>query len=46
VARGNVLFPLRDQHGVLHGYIGTQELSFCPKDFELPENVVPLQKKA
>lgn len=46
VARGEVLFPIRDEHGTLHGYIGTQELSFIPKDFELPENIVQFKKPA
>ena len=46
VARGNVAIPVRDEHGHLHGYLGVQELTFIPKDFQTPENVVPLKRKA
>jgi DNA primase len=45
-ARGNVVIPVRDEHGTLHGYIGVQEITFLPKDFQAPENVVPFKKKA
>ena len=46
VARGNVVIPVRDGHGNLQGYLGVQELTFIAKDFQTPENVVPLKRKA
>lgn len=46
VARGNVVIPVRDSDGNLQGYLGVQELTFIPKDFQPPENVVPLKRKA
>jgi DNA primase len=45
VARGNVLIPVRDEHGILRGYVGIQEATFLPKDFQPPPNVVQFQKK-
>ena len=46
VARGHVLLPIRDEQGLLHGYIGLEEATFLPKDFQPPENVVPFKKEA
>lgn len=46
VARGNVVIPVRDENGTLRGYLGVQELTFIPKDFEPPDNVVHLKRKA
>lgn len=46
VARGNVLIPVREADGTLRGYVGLQEATFLPKDFQPPENVVPFKKKA
>ena len=45
VARGNVVIPVREADGTLRGYLGVQELTFIPKDFETPDNVVPLKSK-
>ena len=44
VARGSVLIPVRNEQGKLEGYIGVQEISYLPRDFELPQNVVQLKK--
>lgn len=43
--RGLVAVPIRDEDGVLHGYIGIDEARL-PKDFQMPENVVQLRKPA
>jgi len=44
VARGSVLLPIRDEQGRLEGYVGVQEVTYLPADFQLPENVVQLKK--
>lgn len=43
---GSVLIPIRDEHGELHGYLGVQELTYVPKDFQMPENVIPMRKQS
>lgn len=43
VCRGSVAIPFRDEHGVLLGYLGVQELTYLPPDFQT--NVVPFAKK-
>jgi DNA primase len=45
VARGNVVIPVREADGTLRGYLGVQELTFIPKDFETLDNVVPLKRE-
>ena len=41
--RGTVAVPIRDEHGVLKGYIGIEDAKL-PADFQT--NVVPFQKRA
>lgn len=43
--QGSVLIPVRNQDGEVEGWLGVQELTYIPKDFQPPENVVPLFKK-
>jgi DNA primase len=45
IMRGLVAIPVRDEDGVLRGYVGVDEARL-PKDFMPPENVVPFKKKA
>ncbi len=44
VVRGSVAVPFRDERGVLLGYLGVQELTYIPADFQT-NNIVPFQKK-
>lgn len=44
VARGNIVIPVRDEEGTLIGYIGCQEMTFVPDDFQT--NVVPIKRPA
>lgn len=44
VARGNIVIPVRDGQGTLIGYIGCQEMTFVPDDFQT--NVVPIGRKS
>ena len=44
VVRGSVAIPFRDEHGVLLGYIGLQDITYIPPNFQT--NVVPFQKRA
>ena len=44
VARGNIVIPVRDEKGTLIGYIGCQEMTFVPDDFQT--NVVPIKRPA
>jgi len=44
--QGSVLIPVRDEHGEIAGYVGVQELTYVPKDFQPPQNVVQFKKKA
>lgn len=43
VAKGHVLIPFRDEHGVLLGYVGVTE-AWLPSDFT--SKVIALQKRA
>lgn len=43
--QGSVLIPVRNQDGEVEGWLGVQELTYIPKDFQPAENVVPLFKK-
>lgn len=43
IMRGTVAVPVRDEHGVLRGYIGIEEARL-PADFQT--NIVPLRKRA
>ncbi len=43
IARGNIVIPVRDGEGSLIGYIGCQEMTFVPDDFQT--NVVPINRK-
>jgi DNA primase len=45
IMRGTVAVPIRDEHGTLKGYIGVTEATL-PKDFQLPDNVIPIARKA
>lgn len=45
IMRGLVAVPIRDEDGVLRGYIGIDEARL-PKDFQPPENVITFKKKA
>ena len=44
VVRGSVAIPFRDEQGVLLGYIGLQDITYIPPNFQT--NVVPFQKRA
>ena len=44
VCRGSVAVPIRDPTGALLGYLGVQDITYLPPDFQT--NVVPLQKRA
>lgn len=43
VARGNIVIPVRNEQGTLLGYIGCEEMTFVPENFQT--NVVPLNRK-
>jgi hypothetical protein len=43
ILRGTVAIPVRDEHGVLRGYVGATDLTIPPS---FMSNVVPLKKKA
>jgi len=45
VVRGSVAIPFRDRDGVLLGYIGLQDITYLPTDFQV-SNVVPLKRPA
>lgn len=42
--QGSVLIPIRNEDGEIEGYLGVQELTYIPKDFMPPDNVIPLRK--
>lgn len=44
VCRGSVAVPIRDEKGALLGYLGVQDLTYLPPDFQT--NVVPLKRPA
>ena len=44
--QGSVLIPVRNESGEVEGWLGVQELTYIPKDFAPPENVVKFPKKA
>ena len=44
VCRGSVAVPIRDPTGALLGYLGVQDITYLPPDFQT--NVVPLQRRA
>lgn len=44
VVRGSVAIPFRDEDGTLLGYLGVQDLTFVPPDFQ--SNVTPFRKRA
>lgn len=44
VVRGSIAIPFRDQQGRLLGYLGVQDLTYLPPDFQT--NIVPFQKRA
>lgn len=44
--QGSIMIPVRDDTGTLRGYVGIQEATFLPKDFQPPENVIAFKKKA
>lgn len=41
--QGSVMIPIRDEKGVVHGWLGVTEFTFIPKDFQ-PTNVIPLKR--
>lgn len=43
IMRGTVAIPVRDEHGVLHGYVGVQEARLPPSF--MGKNIVPFTKK-
>lgn len=44
--QGSVMIPIRNENGEIEGYLGTQELTYIPKDFAPPENVVSFKKRS
>jgi hypothetical protein len=42
---GSVLIPVRNQDGVIEGYVGVTDLAYIPKDFQPPENVVKFPRR-
>lgn len=44
VCRGSIAVPIRDDKGHLLGYLGVQDLTYLPPDFQT--NVVPLKRPA
>jgi len=44
--QGSVMIPVRNDQGEVEGWLGVQELTYIPKDFMPPENVLPFKKKA
>ncbi|MCR2833493.1 CHC2 zinc finger domain-containing protein [Parerythrobacter lacustris] len=45
VVRGSIAIPLRSDRGALLGYIGVQDITYLPADFQT-SNVVPLKRPA
>jgi DNA primase len=45
IMRGLVAIPIRDEDGILQGYVGVDEARL-PKDFQMPENVIPMRKQS
>jgi DNA primase len=44
VCRGSIAVPIRNERGALLGYLGVQDLTYLPPDFQT--NVVPLKRPA
>lgn len=44
VCRGSIAVPIRDEKGNLLGYLGVQDITYLPPDFQT--NVVPLKRPA
>lgn len=44
VCRGSIAIPFRAEDGTLLGYVGVQDITYLPPDFQT--NVVPLKRRA